>query len=153
MPSGVNRAYPHVNFVAFRDPAPIKLEDSIGPDEAFPKRHIYSRYTNPVTTRVEKVLSSLMVSNTKINFQPKQVNLALMVLIGRMRHHLCLGVGCHLFGRRKHPRLELQSDHSAKALVHLNPKRLAIRGGYHGVHTSIGVYKKTKPELVVPILL
>ncbi|KAF5337726.1 hypothetical protein D9611_014525 [Ephemerocybe angulata] len=32
------------------------------------------------------------------------------------------------------------------ALVYFQPKRLAIRGGYHGCHATIDVYKKTRGE-------
>ncbi|KAF8605291.1 hypothetical protein BDV93DRAFT_571222 [Ceratobasidium sp. AG-I] len=36
---------------------------------------------------------------------------------------------------------------TSAALVHLNPTRLAIREGYHGVHVAIDLFKKIKPEL------
>ncbi|KAG9084918.1 hypothetical protein FS749_004833 [Ceratobasidium sp. UAMH 11750] len=35
------------------------------------------------------------------------------------------------------------------AIVHLNPRRIAIRDGYHGVHCSIDVFKKTRPEMKI----
>jgi hypothetical protein len=35
-----------------------------------------------------------------------------------------------------------------KALVHLKPKRIAIRDGYHGVHKTIQVYRKINPAMV-----
>ena len=35
-----------------------------------------------------------------------------------------------------------------KALVHLNPKRIAIRDGYFGVHNTIRVYRKINPAVV-----
>lgn len=31
-----------------------------------------------------------------------------------------------------------------QALVHFQPKRIAITGGYHGCHASIEVYRKSK---------
>lgn len=48
--------------VAFRAPAPERLEDPSDPDVASPNRHMYSRYTTPMTTRVESVLAALLVS-------------------------------------------------------------------------------------------
>ncbi|CAE6420610.1 unnamed protein product, partial [Rhizoctonia solani] len=44
----------------FREPIPEKLEYPSDPDPSTPDRHIYSRYTTPVSTRVEKVLSALL---------------------------------------------------------------------------------------------
>ena len=35
-----------------------------------------------------------------------------------------------------------------KALVHLGPKRIAIRDGYFGVHNTIRVYRKINPAVV-----
>ena len=35
-------------------------------------------------------------------------------------------------------------DQPLQALVHLQPKRIAITGGYHGVHSAIDVYKISK---------
>ncbi|KAJ1309066.1 hypothetical protein OPQ81_004745 [Rhizoctonia solani] len=93
----------------FRAPKPVKLEYPSEPDVSNPQRHIYSRYTTPVSTRVEKVLSALLGANA-VTFAS--------------------GIAA-----------------TYSALVHLNPKRLAIRGGYHGVHVSIDVYKKSKPTL------
>lgn len=37
---------------------------------------------------------------------------------------------------------------SRKALVHLKPKRIAIRNGYFGVHNTIQVYRKINPAVV-----
>ncbi|CEL54760.1 hypothetical protein RSOLAG1IB_07294 [Rhizoctonia solani AG-1 IB] len=93
----------------FREPIPAKLEYPSDPDPSTPDRHIYSRYTTPVSTRVEKVLSALLDA-----------------------HAITYASGIAA---------------TTTALVHLNPKRLAIRDGYHGVHVSIGVYKKTRPDL------
>jgi len=33
-----------------------------------------------------------------------------------------------------------------QALVFFKPKRIAIRGGYHGCHETIAVYKKSRGE-------
>ncbi|CAE6412018.1 unnamed protein product [Rhizoctonia solani] len=93
----------------FRAPGPVKLEYPDEPDVSSPQRHIYSRYTTPISTRVEKVLSALLGA-----------------------HAITYASGIAA---------------TYAALVHLNPKRLAIRDGYHGVHVSIDVYKKAKPEL------
>ncbi|CCO33955.1 hypothetical protein BN14_08044 [Rhizoctonia solani AG-1 IB] len=97
----------------FRAPGPVKLEYPDEPDVSSPQRHIYSRYTTPITTRVEKVLSALLGA-----------------------HAITYASGIAA---------------TYAALVHLNPKRLAIRDGYHGVHVSIDVYKKARPELVMRI--
>ncbi|KAH7323298.1 cystathionine gamma-synthase [Rhizoctonia solani] len=93
----------------FREPIPEKLEYPSDPDPFAPERHIYSRYTTPVSTRVEKVLSTLLDA-----------------------HAITYASGIAA---------------TTAALTHLNPKRLAIKDGYHGVHVSIDVYKKTHPEL------
>ncbi|CAE6427151.1 unnamed protein product [Rhizoctonia solani] len=93
----------------FREPTPAKLEYPSDPDAAEPDRHIYSRYTTPVSTRVEKVLSALLEA-----------------------HAITYASGIAA---------------TTAALTHLNPKRLAIRDGYHGVHVSIDVFRKTKPDL------
>ncbi|KAG9104728.1 hypothetical protein FRC06_011622 [Ceratobasidium sp. 370] len=95
----------------FRNPAPEKLEFAPEPDAAFPKRHVYSRYTTPMSTRVESVLSSLLGA-----------------------HALTYASG-------------LAATYAA--IVHVNPRRIAIKDGYHGVHSSIEVFKKTKPELKI----
>ncbi|KAG9127678.1 hypothetical protein FRC07_010903 [Ceratobasidium sp. 392] len=95
----------------FRDPVPEKLEFSLEPDAAFPTRHVYSRYTTPVTTRTESVLSALLGG-----------------------HALTYASGIAA---------------TYAALVHANPRRLAIKDGYHGVHSSIEVFKKSKPELKI----
>ncbi|KAF8751116.1 Cystathionine gamma-synthase [Rhizoctonia solani] len=86
----------------FREPIPEKLEyPSTRPST--PDRHIYSRYTTPVSTRVEKDAHAITYAS---------------------------GIAA-----------------TTTALVHLGPKRLAIRDGYHGVHVSIEVYKKSRPDL------
>lgn len=35
-----------------------------------------------------------------------------------------------------------------KALVHLKPKRVAITGGYHGVHMTLDVYQKSSNDKI-----
>ncbi|KAF8760250.1 Cystathionine gamma-synthase [Rhizoctonia solani] len=82
----------------FRAPGPVKLEYPDEPDVTSPQRHIYSRYTTPISTRVEKVLSALL-GDTRL--------------------------------------------HTHRELLQL------IQDGYHGVHVSIDVYKKAKPELEI----
>ncbi|TCD67684.1 hypothetical protein EIP91_012050 [Steccherinum ochraceum] len=76
-----------------------------------PEKHVYSRYTQSVSTRVEKVLS-------KIN-QGYAVTYA-------------SGLAA-----------------AYAALVHYQPKRVAITGGYHGCHMVLDIYKRTRPDLVV----
>ncbi|ELU37560.1 cystathionine gamma-synthase [Rhizoctonia solani AG-1 IA] len=108
-PASVSRfAY---SITAFREPIPEKLEYPSDPDPSTPDRHIYSRYTTPVSTRVEKVLSALLDA-----------------------HAITYASG-------------IAATTTVQALVHLGPKRLAIRDGYHGVHVSIEVYKKSRPDL------
>ncbi|KAF8192491.1 Cys/Met metabolism PLP-dependent enzyme-domain-containing protein [Pholiota molesta] len=63
-----------------------------------PTRHVYSRYTQEVSTRAEHILS--------------RINASLAA--------------------------------SYAALVFYRPKRIAIRGGYHGCHATIDVYKKNQ---------
>lgn len=36
-----------------------------------------------------------------------------------------------------------------QALVFFHPKRIGITGGYHGCHSTIAVYQKTRPEVEV----
>ncbi|RXW14397.1 hypothetical protein EST38_g11458 [Candolleomyces aberdarensis] len=93
----------------FRAPKP---EENVPPlsekDLWNPPRHVYSRYTQDNTTRVEHILS-------KIN------------------------QGCAI---------TYSSGLSAAyaALVFFKPKRVAIRGGYHGCHATIEVYKKSRDK-------
>jgi cystathionine beta-lyase/cystathionine gamma-synthase len=71
-----------------------------------PTQHVYSRYTQQVSTRAEHILS-------KIND-----GYALTYASGLAA--------------------------SYAALVFFRPKRIAIRGGYHGCHATIEVYKKSQ---------
>ncbi|KAF8897441.1 Cys/Met metabolism PLP-dependent enzyme-domain-containing protein [Infundibulicybe gibba] len=73
-----------------------------------PSRHIYSRYTQQVSTRVEHVLS-------------------------RVNNGFALTYSSGLSA-------------SYAALVFFRPTRLAIRGGYHGCHATIEVYKKSRGD-------
>ncbi|KAF5333063.1 hypothetical protein D9611_002167 [Ephemerocybe angulata] len=77
-------------------------------DLSNPTRHVYSRYTQDVSTRVEHIL-------------------------GKINHGYALTYSSGLSA-------------AYAALVYFQPKRLAIRGGYHGCHATIDVYKKTRGE-------
>jgi len=96
----------------FRAPNPWKEDDGLEELNAWsPDRHVYSRYTQNVSTRVEKVLS-------KIN----------------QGYALTYASGLAA---------------SYAALVYLQPKRIAITGGYHGCHMVIEVFKRTRPDIPV----
>lgn len=91
----------------FRAPKPEeKASEEWDLDLQNPARHVYSRYTQDVSTRVEHILS-------KIN----------------EGHAITYSSG-------------LSAAYAA--LVFLQPKRIAIRGGYHGCHATIDVFKKTR---------
>ncbi|KDR83849.1 hypothetical protein GALMADRAFT_681044 [Galerina marginata CBS 339.88] len=93
----------------FRAPKPLEAEGSTKLadfDMRNPARHIYSRYTQQVSTRVEHILS-------------------------RVNDGLALTYSSGLAA-------------SYAALVFYRPKRIAIRGGYHGCHATIDVYKKSR---------
>ncbi|KAF9568962.1 cystathionine gamma-synthase [Agrocybe pediades] len=92
----------------FRNANPLQVSNTkLGDDDMRnPTRHVYSRYTQDVSTRAEHILS-------KIN-----EGFALTYSSGLAA--------------------------SYAALVFFQPKRIAIRGGYHGCHATIDVYKKTK---------
>ncbi|KAI0091916.1 cystathionine gamma-synthase [Irpex rosettiformis] len=89
----------------FRNPTPwqpgLGLDDEADPRN--PANHVYSRYTQPTSTRAEHVLS-------KIN-----KGYALTYASGLAA--------------------------SYAAMVYSKPKRIAITGGYHGVHMSLNIYK------------
>ena len=93
-----------------------------------PEYHVYSRLTQPVTTRVEAVLSQITVC-TWIEFVYKTMRLS--------------------FYQKGHA-ITYRSGMSAvyAALIHYQPKRIAIRGGYHGVPHAIEMHKRTVPSLV-----
>jgi len=78
-----------------------------------PSRHVYSRYTQQVSSRVEQVLS-------------------------RINDGFALSYSSGLAA-------------SYAALVFYRPKRIAIRGGYHGCHATIAVYNKTHPLQVIDL--
>ncbi|TDL29400.1 cystathionine gamma-synthase [Rickenella mellea] len=82
------------------------LEHSDLLDPLNPSRHVYSRYTQDVSHRAEKILS-------KIN--------------GGFALTYSSGLAA-----------------SYAALVHYAPKRVAITDGYHGFHSTLEVYKKSK---------
>ncbi|KAG6813503.1 hypothetical protein H0H92_010528 [Tricholoma furcatifolium] len=91
----------------FRAPKPLSdapiLPDDL--DMRNPSRHIYSRYTQQVSTRAEHILSH--------------------------KNGYALTYASGLAA-------------SYAALVFFKPKRIAIRGGYHGCHATIETYKKAK---------
>lgn len=78
-----------------------------------PTRHVYSRYTQPISTRVERVLS-------KVN-----QGYALTYSSG-----LAAGYA---------------------ALIHLQPKRIAITEGYHGMHLVVKSYVEGRPVEIIGI--
>ncbi|KAF8165442.1 Cys/Met metabolism PLP-dependent enzyme-domain-containing protein [Crassisporium funariophilum] len=83
--------------------APTSLADV---DMRNPSRHVYSRYTQQISTRAEQILS-------------------------RVNDGFALTYASGLAA-------------SYAALVFYQPKRIAIRGGYHGCHATIAVYKKNQ---------
>ncbi|KAA1466212.1 cystathionine gamma-synthase [Dentipellis sp. KUC8613] len=99
----------------FRQPRVPDIDIRDIPPDAFrtPKSHIYSRFTQNVSTRVERVLSAV------------NGGYALTYSSG------------------------LASAFAAITL--LQPKRIAITGGYHGVHLVIEIYKKGRDLEVIGI--
>ncbi|KAG6918921.1 hypothetical protein DXG01_010576 [Tephrocybe rancida] len=91
----------------FRAPEPVSAPiDPQSFDMRNPPRHVYSRYTQQVSTRAEHILS-------------------------RINDGYALTYASGLAA-------------SYAALVFYKPKRIAIRGGYHGCHATIETYKKAK---------
>jgi len=91
----------------FRHPEPTEDHIPGAPadyDPSEPGRHIYSRYTQGVSTRVEKLLGQICGG-----------------------HALTYASG-------------LAAAYAA--ITHFAPKRIAVRGGYHGFHMSIQVYQQ-----------
>ncbi|KAF8812346.1 cystathionine gamma-synthase [Phlegmacium glaucopus] len=97
----------------FRAPNPTETDGSslADIDMRNPSRHVYSRYTQQVSTRVEQILSSI------------NDGFALTYSSGLAA--------------------------SYAALVFYRPKRIAIRGGYHGCHATIAVYRAQTPKVDV----
>lgn len=107
IPSGLDVAPSISVTTTFRNPEPwdpTKELSQLNPLN--PQRHVYSRYTQNVSTRAEKVLS-------KIN----------------QGYALTWASGLAA---------------SYAALVYYKPKRIAIRGGYHGVHVVIETYTRSR---------
>ncbi|KAF5369993.1 hypothetical protein D9758_001144 [Tetrapyrgos nigripes] len=75
-------------------------------DLANPSRHVYSRYTQDISTRAEHIL-------------------------GKINHGFAVTYASGLAS-------------GYAALVHLKPKRIAIRGGYWGCHVTIQTYMKSR---------
>ncbi|CAL1701385.1 unnamed protein product [Somion occarium] len=95
----------------FRAPRPWSENDGLKDMDPWnPDRHVYSRYTQDVSTRVERILS-------KIN----------------QGYALTYASG-------------LASAYAG--LVFLNPKRIAITGGYHGCHMVIEMYQRSRNETI-----
>ncbi|KAF8974209.1 Cys/Met metabolism PLP-dependent enzyme-domain-containing protein [Flammula alnicola] len=95
----------------FRAPNPLEAQDfSLADvDMRNPGRHVYSRYTQQVSTRAEHILSRINASGD---------GFAITYSSG------------------------LSASYAA--LVFYRPKRIAIRGGYHGCHATIDVFKKNQ---------
>ncbi|TFY83826.1 hypothetical protein EWM64_g191 [Hericium alpestre] len=106
---------PSISVTTSRQPEiPDVLAKDFNPRDCWsPKSHIYSRITQDVTTRVEKVLS-------KINDG----------------YAITYGSGLAA---------------AFAAITFLRPKRIAITGGYHGVHLGIEIYGKGRNVEVIGI--
>lgn len=94
-----------------------------------PQRHIYSRATQNVTSRVETVIGNLHVCE------------AYFIYISRW---LDIKDGFAI---------TFASGLSAVyvALVHLKPRRIAIDEGFHGTHSTIDVYQQSR-EVPVEVI-
>lgn len=75
---------------AFRANGPEERLDNI--DVTNPDRHVYSRYTQDVSTRAEHILSKVTVSQLNVCWMFTEHGL------GRTCSHLCVGIGCCLLG-------------------------------------------------------
>ncbi|KJA29961.1 hypothetical protein HYPSUDRAFT_32000 [Hypholoma sublateritium FD-334 SS-4] len=98
----VTTTFRHLNPLESKD-GKVSLNDV---DLRNPARHVYSRYTQQVSTRAEHILS-------------------------RINDGFAITYSSGLAA-------------SYSALVFYRPKRIAIRGGYHGCHATIDVYKKNQ---------
>ncbi|KIY46637.1 cystathionine gamma-synthase [Fistulina hepatica ATCC 64428] len=78
-----------------------------------PEKHVYSRYTQPVSTRAELILSKINHGN------------AITYASGLAAVYA--------------------------ALVHYQPKRVAMTDGYHGCHASLETYRKASANVVEAI--
>ncbi len=117
-------------------------------DPRNPERHIYSRYTQEVSSRAEHVLSKITVSLV-LRFGGMFDGLE---YIERLCTNLCVGSSRHFCCECCHSRLrdfKANLMDTFKAWAHYRPKRIAVREGYHGCHASIAVYKKIRPDVEV----
>ncbi|KXN83716.1 hypothetical protein AN958_00858 [Leucoagaricus sp. SymC.cos] len=95
-----------------------------------PERHVYSRYTQEASSRAEHVLSKVLNGY------------ALTYASGL---NAVYAVSCS-FGTIK---IDHQLTLVIKALVHYQPKRIAVREGYHGCHQCVAIYRRSCPEVEV----
>ncbi|KAH8118390.1 cystathionine gamma-synthase [Phellopilus nigrolimitatus] len=95
----------------FRTPQQASRLDAFDPYN--PERNVYSRYSQDVNIRAEKILS-------KINGG----------------HAITYASGLAA---------------SYAALIHYQPKCIAVSGGYHGFHATIEVYKKSKNVKIISL--
>ncbi|KAF8309216.1 cystathionine gamma-synthase [Clavulina sp. PMI_390] len=100
---------PDISLTTSEDPPSVKGD--LNQDLQKPEYHIYSRYTQPVSTRAEAVLSKI------------------------------------LNGQALTYRSGLSAAYAA--IIHYQPKRLAIRAGYHGVHQILKIHKRSVPSFEV----
>ena len=80
----------------FRQPKPSETDlDTLLSDEAGPQSHVYSRYTQPTTTRVEALLSTLL--NGQALLFGSGLSAGLGVLIHLAPKYLAITAGYHGF--------------------------------------------------------
>ena len=86
--------------IAFRSPNPEKIPDAYSKefDAWSPERHVYSRYTQGVSGRVERILSKI---NVCLGYTLTD-HVHLMSITGWLRCHLCLRP-CSLLRCECHP--------------------------------------------------
>ena len=145
----------HDSFKVFEHPHPD--ENAIPADELDPLdpvRHVYSRYTQDVSTRAELVLSKIhKLDNVRVVYS--QIPLRFIQFFSQDKHAYAITYASGIAAtyavsvtKMRTVKQVLVYDYSLKALVHLHPKRIAITGGYHGVHSSIQLYQKSRESKV-----
>jgi hypothetical protein len=107
---------------------------------------MYSRYTQEVSSRAEHVLSKVLVCCNLISSGH--------ALILYMEEWLCadlrVRLECCLRCKSSFGTITIECHQTPpKAMIHYQPKRIAIREGYHGSHNSIEIYKRSRPEVEV----
>ena len=147
-----SRTRTDARLVAFRAPVPQsnKPIDLEGFDVRNPERHIYSRYTQDISTRAERVLSKINVSATLLDpriYWADRLSAGWLRVDVRVRPRLfiCSKYGVPTTGS------PVVFNSSRKALVYFHPKRIAITGGYHGCHATIEVYKRSR-DIDIPVI-